>query len=88
VGLARSSFVRAVVFQSTTKFLPNSWWVLGSLLFIADKFGDLNLQEPESCEVIRSGTDHLPPTLVSVDLVNEARPGHRFIKMASGASAR
>jgi hypothetical protein len=59
-------------FQSTTKFLPGSRWVLGSLLFIADKFGDLDLQEPESREVVGSDTDRLPPAPVRVDLVNEA----------------
>jgi hypothetical protein len=32
-----------MTFQSTTKFLPGPRWVLGSLLFIADKFEDLNL---------------------------------------------
>jgi hypothetical protein len=51
MGLMRSSFMRAMVFQSTTKFLPGSRWVLGSLLFIADEFGDLNHQEPELREV-------------------------------------
>jgi hypothetical protein len=77
----RSSFVRAMVFQSMTKFLPDSRWVLGSLLFIADKFGDLNLQEPESCEVNRSGTDHIPPAPVWVDLINEAQLGHGLVKL-------
>jgi hypothetical protein len=43
MGLMRSSFVRAMAFQSTTKFLLGSRWVLGSLLFIGNKFGDLNL---------------------------------------------
>jgi hypothetical protein len=60
----RSSFVRAMAFQSTTKFLPGLRWVLGSLLFIGDKFGDLNLQEHESQEVIGSGTGRLPPAPV------------------------
>jgi hypothetical protein len=53
-----------MVFQFTTKFLPGSRWVLGSLLFDADKFGDMNLQEPESSEVVESGTGHLPPAPV------------------------
>jgi hypothetical protein len=52
--------MRAMVFQSTNKFLPGSRWFLGSLDFITDKFGDLSLQEPESHEVTRSGTGHLP----------------------------
>jgi hypothetical protein len=53
-----------MAFQSTTKFLPGSRWVLGSLLFIADKFGELILQEPESPEVIGSGSGRLPLALV------------------------
>jgi hypothetical protein len=57
----RSSFVRAMVFQSTTKFLPGSRWFLGSLQFITDKFGDLTLQEPKSCGIVGPGTGHLPP---------------------------
>jgi hypothetical protein len=56
--------MRAMTFQSTTMFLPGSRWVLGSFLFIADKLGDLNLQELELSKVIRSGTGHLPPDLV------------------------
>jgi hypothetical protein len=68
--------MRSMMFQSTTKFLPSSWWVLGSLLFVADNFGYLNLQVPESREVIRSGTSPLPPILVRVDLINEAHLRH------------
>jgi hypothetical protein len=64
MGLMRSSFVRAMTFQSTTKFLPGSRWFLGSLLFITDKFGDLSLQEPKMREDVRSGTDRLPPAPV------------------------
>jgi hypothetical protein len=78
MGLTRSSFVRAIGFQSTTKFLPDSRWVLGSLLFIADKFEDLNLQELESREVIGSGIDRLPPARIRVGLVNEAQLGRRL----------
>jgi hypothetical protein len=43
---------------------PSSMWVLASVLFMADMFGDLNLQEPESREVIESGTSCLPPAPV------------------------
>jgi hypothetical protein len=43
MGLTRSSFVRAMAYQSTTKFLPGSWWFLGSLQFITNKFEDLTL---------------------------------------------
>jgi hypothetical protein len=78
MGLTRSSFVRAMTSQSTTKFLPGSRWVLGSLLFIADKFGHLNLQEPESREVIKSCTGCLPLALVRVGLINETQLGHRL----------
>jgi hypothetical protein len=60
----RSSFVIAMAYQSTTKFLPGSRWFLISLQFITDKFGDLTLQEPESREVVGSGMGHLPPALV------------------------
>jgi hypothetical protein len=81
VGLMRSSFMRAMEFQLTTKFLPGSRWFLGSLLFITDMFGDLSLQEPESCKVIRSGTGRLPPTSVQVSLINEAQLGHRLSKL-------
>jgi hypothetical protein len=68
-------------FQSTTKFLPGSRWVLGSLIFIADKFGDMNLQEPESREVVGSGTGHLPPALIRVGLINESQLGHRSVEL-------
>jgi hypothetical protein len=74
--LTRSSIVSAMVFPSTAKFLLCSRWVLGSLLFIVDKFGDLILQEPESREVIGSGTDRLPSTPVRVGLINEAQLRH------------
>jgi hypothetical protein len=77
----RSRFVRAMTFQCITKSLPGWRWVLGSLLFIADKFGDLNLQEPESHEVIGSSTDCLPPATVWVGLINEAQCKHGFVKL-------
>jgi hypothetical protein len=73
--------MRAMSFQSTTKFLPGLRWVLGSRLFIADKFGDLNLQEPKSCEVVRSGTVHLPPAPTQVSPINEAQLGHESIQV-------
>jgi hypothetical protein len=53
-----------MVFQSTAKFLPGSRWVLGSLIFVADKFEDLSLQEPELQEVVGSGTGLFPPAPV------------------------
>jgi hypothetical protein len=70
-----------MAFQYTTKFRPVLRWVLGSLLFIVDRFGDLNLQEPESCEVTGSGTDCLPLAPVRVDIVNEAQFGYGSIKL-------
>jgi hypothetical protein len=68
--------MRSMVFQSSSKFLPGSSWILGSLLFIVDKFGDLSMHESESREVIGSGTDHIPPTLARVSLVTEAQLRH------------
>jgi hypothetical protein len=70
-----------MTFQSATKFLPSSRWILVSLFFIADKFGDLNLQEPESREVVGSSTSHLPPAPVRVGLANEVQLGHGLIKL-------
>jgi hypothetical protein len=72
MGPTRFGYVRSMVFQSTRKFLPGSRWVLGCLLFIADKFRDLSLQEPESLKVARSCTNHLPPTPFQVGLENKA----------------
>jgi hypothetical protein len=76
VGLTRSSFMRSMEYQSTTKFLHGSRWFLGSLQFVVDKFGDMTLQEPESRGIIGSGTGRLPPAPVQVGLVNEAHLGH------------
>jgi hypothetical protein len=77
VGPSRSDYKRSMVFQSTTKFLPSSRWFLGSLLFNANKFGDLSLQGLETWEVIGLGTDCLPPAPVQVRLINEAQLRHR-----------
>jgi hypothetical protein len=78
VGPTRPSFVRAMVIQSTTKFLPGSRWFLGSLQFVTNKFGDLYLQEPKSSEGTGSGTDRFPPAPVRVSLINEAQLRHRL----------
>jgi hypothetical protein len=75
MGPTRSSFMRAMTFQSTTKFLPSSKWFLGSLEFLTDKFGNLSLQEPELSEVIGSGTGRLPLSLDRVGLIMEPRLG-------------
>jgi hypothetical protein len=76
--------MRSMAFQPTTKFFPDSRWVFGSLLFGADKFGDLSLQEPESLEVTMSGTDHLPPAPVRVSFINKAQLRHGSIELGGG----
>jgi hypothetical protein len=76
MGLMRSSLVRATTYQSTTKFLPDSRWFLGSLPFINNKFGDKTLQESESQEITKSGTGHLPPAPVQLSPVNQAQLRH------------
>jgi hypothetical protein len=73
--------MRAMTYQSTTKFLPVSRWFLGSLEFITDKFGDLTLQEPESRGIIGSDTGRLPPAPVRVGLVNVAQLRHRLSEL-------
>jgi hypothetical protein len=76
MGLRRTSFVRAMVFQSITKFLPGSKWFLSSLEFLTVKFRNLSLQEPELSKVTGSGIGRLPPTPVQVGLLNEAQLKH------------
>jgi hypothetical protein len=78
VGLKRSSFMRAMTFQSITKFLPGSKWFLGSLEVLTGKFGNLSLQELELGKVTGSGTRRLPPASVWVSLINKARLRHRL----------
>jgi hypothetical protein len=82
----RSSFMRSMAYQSTTKFLPGSRWFLGSLQFITDKFGDLTLQEPKSCGIIRSGTGRLPLASIRVGLINEAQFRHRLSELGKTGS--
>jgi hypothetical protein len=55
--------------------------VFGSLLFIADKMGDLSLQEPESWEIAGSDTDRFPPTPARVGLACEAQLGHESSRL-------
>jgi hypothetical protein len=62
-----------MAFQSTTMFLPGSRWFLGSLEFLSDKFGNLNLQKPKLSKVVGLGTGCLPPTPVRVGLISEAQ---------------
>jgi hypothetical protein len=80
MGLTRFDYVRSMVFQSSSNFISDSRWVLGSLLFIADKFGDLTLQEPESPEVVGSGTVRVPPISAQVSLIIEAQLEHESNK--------
>jgi hypothetical protein len=75
-----------MVFQSTTEFLLGLKWFLGSLQFVTDKFGDLNLKEPDSSEVVGSGTGRLPPAPVRVGLVNEAQLGHGHNELGEDGS--
>jgi hypothetical protein len=86
MGLTRSSFVRAMMYQSTTKFLLSSRWFLGSLQFITDKFGDPTLQELESREFIGSGTGRLPPAPVRVGLINKAQLRHELSELGKTES--
>jgi hypothetical protein len=58
----------------------------GSLLFIANKMGDLSLQEPKLQEITGSDTDRFPPTLVRVSLVCEACPRHGSNKSGESKS--
>jgi hypothetical protein len=76
VGLTRSSFMRAMTFQSTTKFLPSSRWFLGSVVFLTDKFGNLSLQRLELSEDARSGTGCIPPAPVRDGPISEAQLRH------------
>jgi hypothetical protein len=78
--------MRSVTFQSTTKFLPGSRWFLGSLLFVTNKFGHLNLQEPKSSEVAGLGTIHLPLASVRVGLISEEQLRHGSIELGEVAS--
>jgi hypothetical protein len=78
--------MRSMTFQSSNKFLPDSRWVLGSLLFIVDKFGDLSLQEPESREVTGLDTDHIPLIPARVGLVHEAQLKHGFNTLGEAES--
>jgi hypothetical protein len=80
----RFIYVRSMSFQSTSKFLPGTRTVFGSLLFIADKMGYLNLQEPESWEIVGLGTDIFPLASAEVDLACEARLGHGSSRSGGG----
>jgi hypothetical protein len=76
VGFTRFVYMRSTTFRSTSKFLPSSRLVFGSLLFIVDKMGDLSLQKTKSREEVGSNTDRFPPMPVRVNLACEARLGH------------
>jgi hypothetical protein len=75
VGPTRFIYVKSMAFDSTSRFLPGSRLVIGSVLFIADKMGDLSLHQPESWEIDGSNTDHFPLTPTRDGLACEARLG-------------
>jgi hypothetical protein len=58
------------------KFLPGSRVVFGSLLFVADKMGEVSLQEPESREIVGLDTRYFPPAPTQVGVACEARLEH------------
>jgi hypothetical protein len=68
-----------MAFDSTSRFLPGSRLVFGSLLFIVDKMGDLSLHQPEWREIIRSDTDHFPLTSTRAGVACEAWLGRGSI---------
>jgi hypothetical protein len=73
----RSSFMRAMAFPLTTKFLPSSRWFMGSLEFLIDKFGNLSLQEPKLGKVTGSGTEE-KFTWCNKAVNYKRRPSKRF----------
>jgi hypothetical protein len=85
-GLTRFIYVRSMAFKSATEFLIGSRFIFGFLLFIADKMGDLSLQEPEPQKIIGSGNDWFPPTPIQVSLACKARPGHGSNKLRESES--
>jgi hypothetical protein len=76
VGSTRFGYVRLMMFPSSNKFLPDLRWVLGSLLFITDKFRDLSLQELESPKVTGSGTNRISLIPAQVSLIIKAQLEH------------
>jgi hypothetical protein len=75
MGPTRFIYVKSMAFDSTSRFLPGSRLVIESVLFIADKMGDLSLHQPESWEIDGSNTDHFPSTPTQAGLACEARLG-------------
>jgi hypothetical protein len=63
--------VRSMAFESVTMFLPGSRLVFRSLHFVADKMGDLSLQEPEQQEIAGPDVDRFPPTPVQIGIACE-----------------
>jgi hypothetical protein len=78
--------MRLMPFESTTKFLPDLRFVFGSLYFIANKLGDLSMQEPEQQEVSGSGADQLILTPARVSLITATRPDTDL--MCQGSQSR
>jgi hypothetical protein len=75
-----------MAFESTSKFLSGSRLVFGSILFVADKMGDLSLKELKLWEITGSDTDHFPPTSAQVGLTCEARLGHGSSQLGESES--
>jgi hypothetical protein len=86
MGLMRFIYVRSMAFKSTSKFLSGSRLVFGSILFVADKMGDLSLKELKLWEITGSDTDHFPPTSAQVGLTCEARLGHGSSQLGESES--
>jgi hypothetical protein len=72
VGLMRFTYMRSMVFRSISKFLLGSRLVFRSLLFFANKMGNLSLQEPKPREVTGSDTDRFPPMPIRASLALES----------------
>jgi hypothetical protein len=86
MGLMRFICMRSMAFKLVTKFLLDSRLVFRSLLFIADKMGDLSLQEPMPQEIVGLGIDRFPSTSVRVSLTCEAPLGHGSSKLGESES--
>jgi hypothetical protein len=49
-GLTGINDVRSIAFKTLAKFSPGTRFVYGSLHFVANRLGDLSMQEPEQQE--------------------------------------
>jgi hypothetical protein len=69
----RFIYVRSMTFRSTSKLFPFSRLVFISLLFIADKMGNLSLKVHEPMEDAGSDADRFLPTPFQVGLACRAQ---------------